>query len=149
LVVPSGWVPDCASNQELIIAPDGLSAIAVVAGDINVASETNQPSTKYDSGSMARRAIAANANQLEFFEEFEPPATDGHVEARTTWMLLSHIAAGEIRFELSVPIGFGDDNFINRWRKRIIFSPIVIDGIRLPELPPYARQPDIEVQLKA
>jgi hypothetical protein len=149
LVVSCGWSPDCASNQELVISPDGLAAIAVVAGDINVASELNEPSTKYDSGSLTRRAIAVNANQLELFEEFKFVVADGHAEPRTTWMLLSHIAPNEIRFELSLPIGFGDDNFVDRWRKRIIFSPIVIDGIRVPELPPYARQPDVDVQLKA
>jgi hypothetical protein len=149
LVVPHGWSPDCASNQELIISPDGLSAIAVVAGDINVGSEIKEPSTKYDSGSLTRRAIAANAGQLDMFEDVKAPISDGHAEARTTWMLLSHIAPGEIKFELSLPIGFGDNNFVNHWRKRIIFPSILIDGIRVPELPPYARQPDVDVQLKA
>ena len=149
LVVPYGWSPDCASNQELVVSPDGLAAIAVVAGDINVANEINEPSTKYDSGSLTRRAIVVNANQLDLFEEFNAPVADGHAEPRITWMLLSLIAPGEIRFELSLPTGFGEDNFVNRWRKRIIFSPIVIDGIRVPELPPYAQQPDVEVQLKA
>lgn len=149
LVVTWGWRPDCASNQELIISPDGQAAIAVVVGDINVSSEIDEPSTKYDSGSLTRRAIAVNANQLELFEVFGKPVADGHAEPRITWMLLSHIAPGEIRFELSLPIAFGEDNFVKRWSKRIIFSPIVIDGIRVPELPPFAQQPEVEVQLKA
>lgn len=149
LVVPFGWSPDCASNQELIVSPDGNAAIAVVAGDINVASEINDPSTKYDSGSLTRRAIAANANQLELFQEFNGPIPDGHADPRITWMLLSHISPDEIRFELSLPIAFGENNYVNRWQKRILFSPIVIDGIRVPQLPPYAQQPDVDVQLKA
>lgn len=149
LVVLHGWTPECASNQELIVTPEGLAAIVVVAGDINVGNEDNDPSTKYDSGSLTRRAIASNANQLELFPGLEAPLADGHTEARTTWMLLSHIAAREIRFELSLPIGFGENNFVNKWRKRIIFLPTVIDGDKFPELPPYARQPDVDVQLKA
>ena len=116
---------------------------------MNVASEINEPSTKYDSGSLTRRAITANANQLEMFEKFKAPISDGHAEPRITWMLLSNISPDEIRFELSVPIAFGDNNYVNRWRKRIIFSPIVIDGIKVPQLPPYAQQPDVDVQLKA
>ncbi|HRQ14770.1 MAG TPA: hypothetical protein PK205_15825 [Promineifilum sp.] len=149
LVVAWGWSPDCASNQELIISPDGLAAIAVVAGDCNIGSLEKQPSTKYDSGSLTRRAIAVNAGQLEMSFGDPAPVADGHAEARKTWMLLSHIAPGEIRFELSLPVGFGDDNFVDSWRKRIIFSSTVIDGIRVPELPPYAQQPDVDVQLKA
>jgi hypothetical protein len=149
LVVSHGWSPECASNQELIISPDGLSAIVVVSGDKNIGSDVTEPSTKYDSGSLTRRAIAANADQLDFFKVERGPISDGHAEARTTWMLLSHIAPGEIRYELSLPVAFADNNFVNRWLKRIIFSPITIDGIRIPELPPYAQQPDVDVQLKA
>ena len=148
LVPKHGWAPDCASNQELIISPGGAVAIAVVSGDLNVGTEV-EPTTKYDSGTLLRRAIAVNAGQGELFPETRPPVADGPAETRATWLLLSYVAGNEIRYELSLPVQYGEDNFINLWQNRIMFAPIEIDGIRLPELPPFARQPDVDVQLKA
>ncbi|MEQ1672401.1 MAG: hypothetical protein ABL893_16230 [Hyphomicrobium sp.] len=150
LVVTSGWSPDCASNQELIVSPNGDVAIAVVSGDANVGNLTpgQNPSTKYDSGSLTRRAIAVNAGQLDFFATDDRPVPDGHAESRATWILLSYVASHEIRYELSLPVSYSDSNFIDKWAKRIVFPSIAIDGIRLPELPPYASQPDVDVKFK-
>ncbi len=149
LVPLLGWKADCASNQELVVSPDGSAAIAVISGD-PFTGTSKTPSTKYDSGTLARRFVAVNqAEQGELFPEESKLAPDGPAEKRLTWVLLSYIANNELRYELSLPTNVGENGFINLWSRRIIFPAIPIGEVGLPELPPHAKQQDVDIQLKS
>jgi hypothetical protein len=135
LLVPSGWdyVEEglCYTfNRELSIA------LVVTSGDASVGDATLNPSFKYPKGPTTHAAIAGNARQLGLFDEFPDlaafvlPSTAKDIDFNTykIWWLLHHVdPTGEVRAELSLPIGVGNRSETNQWESRIILEPIPFD----------------------
>lgn len=66
-----------------------------------------------------------------------------------TWLLLIHLAADEIRAELSLPLDVDRDGKVAVWRERIILRSIPLDGEPVEVLPPALPDIDIAVRRKA
>ena len=139
-LVPTGWSAENDMNMEVTVSPAKGIAIAVVSGDENTGLDTRHPSTKRRRGAVTTRLVDEN-QQLQFdlpVPDLPPKLTDEGKEMRQTWILLHCFDRNELRFELSRPVKIGDDGYIEKWKERIIFPAIPIDGISLPKLPEYA-----------
>ena len=139
---PQGWVKSDKGNYELTVNEKEGLAIVVTTGDEATGIVGATPSNKCPKGVNTAEAVEAN-NQLDMFSELLP--TIEEVQGPTTWVLLMHLAANEVRCELSLPSSISSGK-INGWKERIILPSVPLDNdsveIELPDLP------DIEVPIK-
>lgn len=139
---PHGWIKSDKGNYELAVNEKAGLAIAVTTGDEATGMTGAVPSNKCPKGVNTVEAIENNRQQ-DMFSELLPAVED--VQGVTTWVLLIHLAANELRCELSLPSSIANGK-INGWKERIILSSMPLDDdtieIQAPDLP------DIEVPIK-
>lgn len=133
-LVPLEWTTNDEGNYSLTISPDGSVAIAVATGDEFTGIPDEVPSTQSKKGPKTVAAVAANNRQLglelEFPEGMEPPLLDPRKFGDyATWLLLMHREENVIRRELSLPLGFADDQKVSGWKERIILPEIGLDSL--------------------
>lgn len=137
-----GWFKSDRGNYELVVNEQEGIAIAVATGDEATGVIGATPSNKCPKGQNTVDAIDAN-NQQDMFSELLPAIEE--VQGLTTWVLLMHLSADEVRCELSLPSSISNGK-INGWKERIILPSMPLDNdsieIEVPELP------DIEVPIK-
>lgn len=137
-----GWVKSDKGNYDLVVNEQEGLAISVATGDEATGIAGWTPSNKCPKGPNTADAIHAN-NQLDMFSELLPDVEE--IQGFTTWVLLMHLAAKEVRCELSLPSSMSNGK-INGWKERIILPSVPLDDdlieIELPDLP------DIEVPIK-
>lgn len=139
---PKGWIKSDKGNYELAVNEKESLAIVVTTGDDATGMIGATPSNKCPKGINTAEAVEAN-NQQDLFSELLPAVED--IPGLTTWVLLIHLAASEVRCELSLPSSISNGK-INGWKERVILPSIPLDDdsveIELPDLP------DIEVPIK-
>lgn len=128
-LVPLGWDTNDDGNYSLTISPDGHLAIAVATGDEFTGIHDEVPSTQSRKGPKTVAVVAANNRQLGlelvFPEGMEPPLLDPIKFGNcATWLLLINRENDVIRRELSLPLGFAQDQKVCGWKERIIFPDI-------------------------
>lgn len=139
---PHGWIKSDKGNYELAVNEKAGLAIAVTTGDEATGMVGATPSNKCPKGVNTVEAVENN-NQQDMFSELLPAIEE--IQGLTTWVLLMHLAANEVRCELSLPSSISNGK-INGWKERIILPSMPLDEdsieIEAPELP------DIEVPIK-
>lgn len=137
-----GWNKLDEGNYELSVNGSEDLAIVVTTGDEATGVIHASPSNKCPKGINTAEAVETN-NQLDLFNELLPDVVD--TQGVTTWVLLIHLAAEELRAELSLPSSISSGK-INGWKERIILPSMPLDDdsveIELPDLP------DIEVSIR-
>ena len=139
---PEGWIKSDKGNYELAVNEKEGLAIVVTTGDDATGMVGATPSNKCPKGINTSEAVETN-NQQDMFSELLPAMEE--VPGLTTWVLLIHLAANEVRCELSLPSSISRGK-INGWKERVILPSLPLDSdsveIDLPDLP------DIEVPIK-
>lgn len=139
---PQGWIKSHKGNYELAVNEKETLAIVVTTGDDATGMAGATPTNKCPKGVNTTEAVEAN-NQFDMFSELLPVIEE--IQGLTTWVLLMHLAANEVRCELSLPSSISSGK-INGWKERIILPSMPLDSdsveIELPDLP------DIEVPIK-
>lgn len=149
LLATKGWVRDDERNYSRTVHSEGHIAIAVATGDEATGVASGTPSTKSPKG--PRTIDAVEVNRLQFslpFAEWEHIElhNDQEESQPTTWLLLIHHTATEIRCELSLPLDMGTDKRVNVWRERILLRSIPLN-LESFEINPPA-QPDIDIEIR-
>lgn len=131
---PIGWKPDNASNYCVTLSPPGV-AVAVATGDANTGRPEAIPSTSSPKGPCTAEAVAVNQLNLDLRfpgeESVSEPVDPGQ---RQTWLLLIYLDHSEVRAELSLPVGFDEQDRVTGWRERIILPSVDFDPNQI-ELP--------------
>lgn len=139
---PQGWVKSDKGNYELVVNEKEGLAIVVTTGDDSTGMIGATPSNKCPKGVNTVEAVETN-NQQDMFSELLPIVEK--TSELTTWVLLMHMAANEVRCEFSLPSSIYNGK-IDGWKERIILPSMPLDDdsveLKLPELP------DIEVSVK-
>lgn len=139
---PQGWVKSDKGNYELVVNKKESLAIVVTTGDDATGMIGATPSNKCPKGVNTVEAVETN-NQQDMFSELLPIVEK--TSGLTTWVLLMHMAATEVRCELSLPSSISNGK-IDGWKERIILPSLLLDDdsveLELPDLP------DIEVSIK-
>jgi hypothetical protein len=158
LLVPVGWE---FAEESLSFTFNSESSIALVvsSGNVHAGDRTQGPWFKYPKGPTTQAAIVGNAIQLGLFDgvpgfaEFVLPSTPKRVDFDTfkTWWLLHHVdlSKGEMRAELSLPVGVSSRGEVSHWEIRIILEPIPFD--EEPEADRIDNRgdgPDFEVEVR-
>jgi hypothetical protein len=125
------WTVKDEHNQPLAINEDNTIAITALSGDQRTGTNEN-PSTRSPKGRKTAEAVEANSEQIEFEFMAEDPvavAEAAKVPGRSLWIFLTYrdFEKGELRSELSLPNGMGDDGYIESWWERLILPPIPFD----------------------
>jgi len=140
-VMPLNWTANDDGNYSLTVSPDGSVAIAVATGDEFTGLANQVPCTRSRKGPMTATALATNNRQLGlelvFPDGMEPPLLNpGRFGDHATWFLLIHREETVIRRELSLPLGFTDDQRVSGWKERILLPDIdlgPLDDMVLPD----------------
>lgn len=129
ILIPKGWIPTDPNNQPRIVSPDGKHAITVISGDSDTGNPHCNPQTRNKRGTQTLRSITFNSRQMHLFPvssvvgaAFDPDSTAG----QSLWILLFYVDvdAGEVRFELSRPVNFADNEKVDGWEPRFIMPAI-------------------------
>lgn len=112
-------------NCPFISSPDRAISIVVMTGN----SETGKigfedPTNQAEKGAVAENFVQMN-NQLELFNREALKLAKENEKETQVWALLYHYdkMLKEVRFELSLPIGF-DNKKITEWGERLILGSI-------------------------
>lgn len=129
LFIPKGWVPVDPNNQPRVVSPDGKHAIAVISGDSDTGNPSREPQTRNKRGSQTLRSVAFNSRQGDLFPVlsavgagFDPDRARG----QSLWILLFYVdvSAQEVRYELSRPVNFGENEKVDGWEPRFIMPAL-------------------------
>lgn len=123
LLVPQGWERNDEQNFSTVISPTRDIAIAVATGNEATGDETKIQNTKYARGAATKAAIEENRNMYSLF----PLPPEQVKEKRATWILLKKRTGDTVYAELSLPDRMTNEGFVENWKTRIIFKPILID----------------------
>lgn len=148
-LLPLGWTRRDENNYPRTVHPGGRIAIAIAAGNEATGMPNESPTTSSAKGPSTVAAVELNRLQycLPFLEP-ELRTADDDESHLTTWLLLIHHAAEEIRSELSLPFEIGADGRINGWRERIILLSLPLDPEPLVVTPPPQPNFDIAIRRK-
>jgi hypothetical protein len=124
------WTKSDRQNFSTVVAPDGLTAIAVATGDesTGIVDDGTIPCTRHPKGRATRAAVERNKEQLDLFPEARIPSTERE-SIITTWFLLVRREVDVIRCELSLPEAIAADGRIEKWRTRIILDSVPIAAV--------------------
>lgn len=129
LFIPKGWAPVDPNNQPRVVSPDGKHAIAVISGDSDTGNPNGEPQTRNKRGSQTLRSVAYNSRQGQLFPAssavgagFDPDRAEG----QSLWILLFYVdvPAQEVRYELSRPVNFGENEKVDGWEPRFIMPAL-------------------------
>ena len=118
-LAPQGWKAVTQQNYPTVVHPDGTFALTVAGGDQLTGDRRGKhPATRNDKGSATQDAVHQNQAVLW------PVSPNLTPQAKQTWILLLRVdqAHEEVRAELSLPSGIGDDGRISWWVERIILT---------------------------
>jgi hypothetical protein len=146
------------SNLPLTVNESGTIAITVSTADDSTGKPDVSPCTNSAKGPKTIGAIVQN-QQLLLFEETSVEVRRAISEninspQRATWILLMHrdLVAGQVRCELSRPIGMSEDGRVDGWAERVILSPTPFDTSLVTvgdDSEPQTPEIDIDVRRRA
>lgn len=112
------WTRQTFLGIPVVMSHDGTIAIAVTAGDYNSGiNGDDDPRTRSLKGPNTVRAI--NRPRL--------PLGDGEYDAEIGvefWYMLTYATADGVRVEVALPDHGQGENYVNRWRERIIVGDV-------------------------
>lgn len=141
---PEGWFKVDDNNYELTINPGSTLAIAVTTGDEGTGLVAQYPSNKCPKGAYTVEAIETN-QQVDMFADLLPPQDENSLF--TTWVLLIHVAEGEVRAELSLPSEIVGGR-IKAWKERIILPALPREDVAVSIAPPDIPEIDVPIMRK-
>ena len=117
-LMPQGWQSVTQQNYPTVLHPDGTFALTAAGGDERTGDRRGNPATRNDKGTATKNAVAQNQATLW------PVSPNLTPQAKQTWILLLRVdqVHEEVRAELSLPYGIGDDDRISWWVERIILT---------------------------
>lgn len=129
ILIPKGWVPSDPQNQPRIVSPDGKHALTVISGDADTGNPHTDPQTRNKRGSQTLRSVTYNSAQMDLFpvsKVVKAPFDVDSTPGQTLWIFLFHVdtAAQEVRYELSRPVNYGDNEKVDCWEPRFIMPPL-------------------------
>jgi hypothetical protein len=126
LLVQRGWIKVESLGLPRILKPDTAVAIAVLSGDIGTGRfEPGEaaPRSKTPRGNQSIFLVHSNEVQLHLpFVEPEHQPLPPEVEQLTWWLLIYSDHNENVRAELSLPVGLGQDGRMSIWEERIIID---------------------------
>jgi hypothetical protein len=122
---PLGWDYSDNNNFPLAIHPSGSLVVVVQTGDRETGT-AGIPSNRAPKGANTEDAVSINMRQMSLFETTEEFTVNQGSDKPIMWVLLYHVAANEIRYELSLPLKMVGGK-IRSWQERIVFPPIKLD----------------------
>lgn len=120
-----GWSILNTLNCPFIVSPDRSTSIVIMTGSEETGRKGfGEPTNQAEKGAVAERFIKGNQLQLDFNQESFKLASEKPQETQV-WVLLYHYdkKADEVRYELSLPTGFGKKK-ITAWGERLILGSI-------------------------
>jgi hypothetical protein len=127
-LIPLKWMKRDDGGLPTVVHPKGTISIAVTTGDEGTGIEESELRSKYTKGAATAAVIELNHTQLGFDENLLGIRTlKKPVGSLLTWYLVIRRLPHEIRFELSLPSGLGENGQVVEWKERILFSPITFD----------------------
>lgn len=153
LLIPAGWQKQDEQNQAQVVSADGSIVIVVATGNEATGLSDSSPITKSRKGPQTVSAVAQNTSGF-LFEEMEADAIAKAMDSnRNTWLLLINRdkLKGEVRSELSRPIGLDADFRVSGWSERILLSPTPFEPSdrTLPKQgEPDMQTPEIAIEIR-
>jgi len=127
-LIPQGWTKREDGGLPTVVHPKGTVSLAVTTGDEGTGLEVGELKSKYTKGAATAAVVEMNFTQLGFDEGLLGPRLLNKVSSTMlTWYLVVRRLSHEIRFELSLPSGLGENGQVVDWKERIIFAPITLD----------------------
>lgn len=152
-LVIRGWQRNNEKNWPRTIHPSGTIALTVATGNEATGRAADSPTTKAAKGPSTVDALEVNRGLQFWLPGMEPAMTlnagDEEESKTVTWLLLVHLAADEIRAELSLPLDVDRDGRVAVWRQRIMLRSIPLDSEPVEVSPPQLPDIDVTVRRKA
>ena len=142
-LAPLGWRKCDDGGLDTVLSKDGSVAIVVSTGSRETGIASGCPKTKSPKG--PRTEVAVCINQMCLFVEYDSPPCQDIPRGRITWFLLVARDGDEVRCELSLPAGIGEDGRVDEWQERIILEPVRSDTV--PKVDRADDQPDVGVDV--
>jgi hypothetical protein len=124
-LVPRGWIKVESKGLPRVLNPDTSVGIAVLSGDVETGrfEAGAEPKSKTPRGEQSVFLVHSNEVQLHLpFVEHEHHPLPPEVEQITWWLLIYSDGNENIRAELSLPVGLGQDGRLANWEERIILD---------------------------
>lgn len=125
-----GWIRSDEGGLPLIIHPSKDFAIAVITGDLGTGNPNKALKSKNNKGSKSISMVETNNRQLSFDNVVLGISEDiTFPRSILTWYLVINVSMinNIVKFELSIPSGYNQNNYFSEWSKRIFFDPILLD----------------------
>lgn len=145
-ILGPAWTKDLYKGLPLTVAPSGLYAIAVSAGDAGTGIKGRASSPKYPRGKASREMFQRHT--LELFPDLYPRTQPRTAEYTKTFLLLVRAGKKDVRSELSLVASLTKRNFVATWDRRIILSPMTKGPeIKVGTIPPQGAKTDSDVKV--
>ena len=122
-LVLRGWEKTETRGLPRLLNPESRIAIALVTGDEGTGTTLvgSGPKSKAPRGTQSVLFVRSNQVQLNLFpgsRQFMQRPSEA--EQITWWLLMYSSGNGEVRAELSLPVGLGEDRRLAEWEERIV-----------------------------
>lgn len=126
LLATAQWHIHEQQNCPFISSPDRVISIVVMTGNSETGKNgAEDPTNQAEKGAVAEKFVQKNNHQLELFNRESFKLAKENQSETQVWALLYHYDKGlkEVRYELSLPTGFGNKK-ITEWGERVILGSI-------------------------
>ncbi len=126
LLATAHWHIHEQKNCPFISSPDRSISIVVMTGNCETGKDGNdEPTNQAEKGAVAEDFVYNNNRQLELFNNNAFQFAKEYRKETQVWALLYHYdkALKEVRYELSLPTGFGNKK-ITGWGVRILLGSV-------------------------
>lgn len=150
-LIPEKWTKSDDGGLPTVVHPKGTVSVAVTTGDEGTGIEGSELKSKYTKGAATAAVIEVNHTQLGFDEQLlGPRVLKKPSGTMLTWYLVIRRLPHEIRFELSLPSGLGENGQVVDWKERILFAPITLedDAVKIDQSVEEADDIVVEVTRK-
>ncbi len=148
------WTRVNDTGQPLIVNADETVALTCTSADENTGREgVFDPKTNSTKGPRTKEKVECNAWLFPELAEDERVRNDAARRRRiNTWLLLIHrdVVLGQVRSELSRPVGLDPEGHIDGWSERIILPPFDFEPNceALPDDGSGSDGGDIDIEIK-
>lgn len=126
LLATAHWHIHEQQNCPFISSPDHSVSIVVMTGNSETGKNgIDEPTNQAEKGAVAEGYIQKNNRQLELFNSVSFQLAKERQRETQVWALLYHYdkALKEVRYELSLPTGFGNKKITN-WGIRVLLGSV-------------------------
>lgn len=126
LLATAHWHIHEQKNCPFISSPDRRISIVVMTGNSETGKNgIDEPTNQAEKGAVAEGFVYNNNRQLELFNSVSFQFAKEHQRETQVWALLYHYdkVLKEVRYELSLPTGFGNKKITN-WGVRMLLGSV-------------------------